>query len=78
MGRSLRHLVNILAELEALGVALFSMRESLNLSEPAGRLVCGMGRRAASMWDGLGSCWTLPGFARFGPRTSGGGRSQHS
>ena len=74
MGRSLRHLVNTLAtlaELEALGIALFSMRESLDLSELAGRLIFGMGRLAASMWAGLGSWWTLPGFARFGPRVAG-------
>jgi DNA invertase Pin-like site-specific DNA recombinase len=39
LGRSLRHLVNTLAEFEALGIALVSMRESLDLSVPAGRLM---------------------------------------
>jgi DNA invertase Pin-like site-specific DNA recombinase len=39
LGRSLRHLVNTLAEFESLGIALVSMRESLDLSVPAGRLM---------------------------------------
>lgn len=38
-GRSLRHLVNALAELEALGVAFVSLRDNLDLSAPAGRLM---------------------------------------
>ncbi|MGH7859021.1 MAG: recombinase family protein [Candidatus Binatia bacterium] len=38
-GRSLRHLVNGLAELEALGIAFVSLRDSLDLSTPAGRLM---------------------------------------
>src|SRR5581483_3472391 len=38
-GRSLRHLVNALAELEALGIAFVSLRDSLDLSTPAGRLM---------------------------------------
>src|SRR5262249_45120154 len=38
-GRSLRHLVNALAELEALGVAFVSLRDNLDLSTPAGRLM---------------------------------------
>lgn len=37
-GRSLRHLVNSLAELEALGVAFVSLRDNLDLSTPSGRL----------------------------------------
>jgi DNA invertase Pin-like site-specific DNA recombinase len=39
LGRSLRHLVNTLAEFESLGIALVSMRENLDLSVPAGRLM---------------------------------------
>jgi DNA invertase Pin-like site-specific DNA recombinase len=39
MGRSLRHLLNTLVEFEALGIALVSMRENLDLSVPAGRLM---------------------------------------
>jgi DNA invertase Pin-like site-specific DNA recombinase len=39
MRRSLRHLVNALAELEALGVAFISLRDNLDLSTPSGRLM---------------------------------------
>jgi DNA invertase Pin-like site-specific DNA recombinase len=39
-GRSLRHLVNSLGELEALGVLFVSLKDSLDLSTPAGRLMC--------------------------------------
>jgi DNA invertase Pin-like site-specific DNA recombinase len=38
-GRSLRHLVNALAELEALGIAFVSLRDNLDLTTPAGRLM---------------------------------------
>jgi len=38
-GRSLKHLVNSLAELENLGIAFVSLRDSLDLSSPAGRLM---------------------------------------
>jgi DNA invertase Pin-like site-specific DNA recombinase len=38
-GRSLQHLVNALAELEALGVAFVSLRDNLDLSTPSGRLM---------------------------------------
>ena len=38
-GRSLRHLVNALAELAALGVAFISLRDNLDLSTPSGRLM---------------------------------------
>jgi len=38
-GRSLRHLVNSLAELEALGIAFISLRDNLDLSTPTGRLM---------------------------------------
>jgi len=38
-GRSLRHLVNALAELEALGVAFVSLQDNLDLSTPSGRLM---------------------------------------
>ena len=36
-GRSLKHLVNSLAELAALGVAFISLRYNLDLSTPSGR-----------------------------------------
>jgi DNA invertase Pin-like site-specific DNA recombinase len=38
-GRSLRHLVNALAELEALGVGFISLRDNLDLGTPSGRLM---------------------------------------
>lgn len=38
-GRSLRHLVNALAELEALGVAFVSLKDNLDLGTPSGRLM---------------------------------------
>ncbi len=38
-GRSLKHLVNALAEFEALGVAFVSLRDNLDLSTPSGRLM---------------------------------------
>ncbi len=38
-GRSLKHLVNAIAELGALGVAFVSLRDSLDLSTPSGRLM---------------------------------------
>jgi len=37
--RSLKHLVNALAEFEALGIAFVSLKDSLDLSTPAGRLM---------------------------------------
>jgi DNA invertase Pin-like site-specific DNA recombinase len=37
--RSLRHLVNALAELEALGVAFVSLKDNVDLSTPSGRLM---------------------------------------
>jgi DNA invertase Pin-like site-specific DNA recombinase len=39
LGRSLRHLVNCLFEFEALGIALVSLRESIDMSLPSGRLM---------------------------------------
>lgn len=38
-GRSLRHLVNALAEFDALGVAFVSLTDNLDLGTPAGRLM---------------------------------------
>lgn len=38
-GRSLRHLLTALGEFEALGVSFASLRDSLDLSTPAGRLM---------------------------------------
>jgi DNA invertase Pin-like site-specific DNA recombinase len=39
LGRFLKHLVNALAELAALGVAFVSLRDNLDLSTPSGRLM---------------------------------------
>src|SRR5713101_4850584 len=38
-GRSLRHLVNALAEIEALGIAFVSLRDNVDLTIPSGRLM---------------------------------------
>ena len=38
-GRSLRHLVDALAELKAVGCAFVSLRDNLDLSTPAGRMM---------------------------------------
>ena len=38
-GRSLRHLVNALAEPEALGMTFVSLQDNLDLSTPSGRLM---------------------------------------
>ena len=38
-GRSLKHLVNTLADLAGLGVAFISLRDNLDLSTPSGRLM---------------------------------------
>ena len=38
-GRSLKHLVNALADLAAVGVAFISLRDNLDLSTPSGRLM---------------------------------------
>ena len=38
-GRSLKHLVTSLADLDAYGIALVSLRDSLDLSTPSGRLM---------------------------------------
>ena len=38
-GRSLKHLVNALADLDSLGVAFVSLRDNLDLSTPSGRLM---------------------------------------
>ena len=39
LGRSLKHLVNILAEWESLGVAFISLRDNLDLTTPSGKLM---------------------------------------
>ena len=38
-GRSLKHLVNALADLDALGLTFVSLRDNLDLSTPSGRLM---------------------------------------
>jgi DNA invertase Pin-like site-specific DNA recombinase len=38
-GRSLKHLVNTLADLDSYGVAFISLRDNLDLSTPSGRLM---------------------------------------
>ncbi len=41
-GRSLRHLVNALADLDAYGVTFASLKDNLDLSTPSGRLMFGI------------------------------------
>ena len=38
-GRSLKHLVNSLADLDCYGIAFVSLRDNLDLSTPSGRLM---------------------------------------
>jgi DNA invertase Pin-like site-specific DNA recombinase len=38
-GRSLKHLVNSLADLDSYGIAFVSLRDNLDLSTPSGRLM---------------------------------------
>jgi DNA invertase Pin-like site-specific DNA recombinase len=42
VGRSLKHLVNLLGELEAVGCALVSFSDNLDLTTPQGRLMFGI------------------------------------
>jgi DNA invertase Pin-like site-specific DNA recombinase len=42
LGRSLRHLVNTLADLESIGIAFVSMMDNLDLSTPSGRFMAQM------------------------------------
>ena len=42
LGRSLKHLVNVLADLGTYGVAFISMNDNLDLSTPTGRLLFGL------------------------------------
>lgn len=39
LGRSLRHLVNTISELDAVGVSFVSLKDNLDFSTPAGRLM---------------------------------------
>jgi hypothetical protein len=57
-GRSLKHLVNSLAELAALGVAFISLRDNLDLSTPSGRLRTRGRKENAS--DVRALSWMLP------------------
>jgi DNA invertase Pin-like site-specific DNA recombinase len=38
-GRSLKHLINALAELDAVGLAFVSLRDNLDFGTPSGRLM---------------------------------------
>jgi DNA invertase Pin-like site-specific DNA recombinase len=42
LGRSLHHLVNTIGELDAVGVAFVSLKDNLDFSTPAGRLMFGV------------------------------------
>jgi DNA invertase Pin-like site-specific DNA recombinase len=42
LGRSLRHLVNTIGELDAVGVSFVSLKDNLDFTTPAGRLMFGV------------------------------------
>ena len=42
LGRSLKHLVSLLAELDALGIALVSLKDGFDMTTPGGRAMFGM------------------------------------
>lgn len=42
LGRSLKHLVTLLADLDALGIALVSLRDGFDMTTPGGRAMFGM------------------------------------
>jgi putative DNA-invertase from lambdoid prophage Rac len=42
LGRSLKHLVNVIDELESVGVKFISLRDNLDFTTPAGRLLFGV------------------------------------
>lgn len=42
LGRSLKHLVGLLADLDALGIALVSLRDGFDMTTPGGRAMFGM------------------------------------
>ena len=60
-GRSLKHLVNSLADLSACGIAFISLRDNLDLSTPSGRLMFQIigahGRIRASAYSGTRKSW---------------------
>jgi DNA invertase Pin-like site-specific DNA recombinase len=63
-GRSPKHLVNALAELDALGVAFISLRDNLDLSTPSGRLMFQIiGPWPSSRELSRNSRWLLAGFS---------------
>jgi DNA invertase Pin-like site-specific DNA recombinase len=62
-GRSLKHLVNSLAELAALGVALVSLRDNLDLSTPSGQAHVSDYRRDGGIRASANSRESPGGFA---------------
>jgi DNA invertase Pin-like site-specific DNA recombinase len=72
-GRSLKHLVNALAEFQALGVSFISYKESLDMTTPSGRLMFGVIAAMAEFERDLISERTKAGvaFARSKGKTLG-------
>jgi DNA invertase Pin-like site-specific DNA recombinase len=65
LGRSLKHLVLLLDELQALGVSFVSLGEGIDATTPAGRLQCTCSRPSPSpsvpgSSSGFGQAWPGP------------------
>lgn len=73
-GRSLPHLVRSLEELQGLGVAFISLREGLDLSTPAGRLMFGVIASLAEYERAMIRERTLAGLRRVRAQGSRSGR----
>jgi DNA invertase Pin-like site-specific DNA recombinase len=74
LGRSLKHLVNTIADLEALGISFASLKDSLDLSTPSGRLMFGVIAAMAQFERDLIRERVLSGLAAAKRRGRVGGR----
>jgi len=72
-GRSLKHLVTSLAELDAFGVAFISLRDNLDLSTPSGRLMMQLLGAMAEFERALIQERVKAGLRNAKPRESGSG-----
>lgn len=74
LGRSLKHLVTTVADLEALGIAFVSLKDALDLSTPSGRLMFGVIAAMAQFERDLIRERVLSGLAAAKRRGRVGGR----
>jgi DNA invertase Pin-like site-specific DNA recombinase len=74
LGRSLRHLLDVVGELESRGVALISLTESIDTTTPAGRLVLHVLMSLSEFERGLIRERTIAGLAAAKARGRTGGR----